>query len=660
VFVSAIDLPWLQEAPPDFSVRCRMAASCGEGSGRALQFLAGFRLNSRHAAHFARALSRCRAERKNLAPLSPFRLGLLAGATSDLLVDDLVAAAARHGVALEIVAAPYDQVMQQALDPSSLINTAQPDAILIAVDHRWLKIDRPVLDENAGHVVARQIAQLREIAQALQNHSGAPAILQTLPIPSMPLFGSFDRRIGGSVRAMIDGANRAIGDLVDETASYLLDVAALAEQVGTDRWFDPVQWAAYKLPFSADCVPIYADHVGRLVGAIRGKARKCLVLDLDNTIWGGVVGDDGVASLVVGQGDARGEAFIAIQRSALELRERGIVLAVCSKNDDTVARSPFREHPEMLLKEEHFAVFQANWIDKPSNLEAIAKTLNIGLDSLVLLDDNAAERAEVRAALPQLAVPELPADPGWYAWYLRAAGYFEALSFSAEDRLRVGSYAADAQRSAVLGKARDLGEYLVSLEMKIDFAPFDSQGRQRIAQLVNKTNQFNLTTRRYTEREVAEMEANPSMFTLQVRLADRFGDLGMIGIVICRPLSGDPPAWEIDTWLMSCRVLGRKVEQAMLTKTVCEAAARGIRRLIGRYFPTAKNGMVAEHYRKLGFRQASAEAGGKTVWEMEVGDYSPPPLPMICEDRFSQSVSGNPSGLSFAEPETGPSSARPV
>jgi FkbH-like protein len=636
-----IDLPWLREVPADFSARCRAACSGSEAIGKALQFLAGFRLTSRHAAHLARALRRCRTEGKSLAPLSPFRLGLLAGATSDLLLDDLLAAAARHGIALEIVAAPYDQVMQQALDPASLINSAKPDAILIAVDHRWFKIEQPLLDQDAAQAVAGQMLQLRELIQALHNNSGAPAILQTLPIPPMPLFGSFDRRVRGSVRSMIGEANRIIGDLAEDTGSYLLDVAAIAEQVGTNKWFDPVQWAAYKLPFSADCVPIYSDHVGRLVGAIRGKTRKCLVLDLDNTIWGGVVGDDGVTGLFVGQGDARGEAFIAVQRSALELRERGIVLAVCSKNNEEVARAPFREHPEMLLKEEHFAVFQANWIDKPSNLEAIAKTLNIGLDSLVLLDDNAAERAEVRAAVSEVAVPELPDDPSWYAWYLRAAGYFEAIAFSAEDRLRVGSYVADAQRSAVMAKARDLGEYLASLEMKISFAPFDAQGRKRIAQLINKTNQFNLTTRRYAEREVMEMEANSSIFTLQVRLADKFGDLGMIGIVICRPLAGNRFAWEIDTWLMSCRVLGRKVEQAMLEKTMQEAAARGIHRLIGIYIPTAKNAMVADHYGKLGFQKVTTENGGQTVWEIEVSSYSSPLLSMKYEDRFSRGTGSN-------------------
>jgi FkbH-like protein len=557
-------------------------------------------------------------------------MGVLASATFDLLLDCLPAAAARHGVALDLKSAPYDQVMQQALDPASEINAAHLDAVLVAVDHRWLNLDRASLDESPADRVSAAIRRLRSVVDGLREFGGAPAVLQTLPTPPQPLFGSYDRRTAGSVRAMLEEANRAIVALAAETGSYLLDTAALAEQVGTDRWFDPVQWVSYKLPFAADLCPAYADLLGRLIGSIRGKARKCLVLDLDNTIWGGVIGDDGLGGIKIGQGDATGESFLAVQQVAADLLSRGIMLAVCSKNDDAVARGPFREHPEMLLREEHIAVFQANWIDKASNLEAIAKALNIGLDALVFLDDNPAERAQVRAALPMVAVPDLPSDPSWYAWVLNAAGYFEATAFSAEDRLRAQSYAADAQRADVMAKSRDLGDYLASLEMVIQFSPFDALGRQRIAQLINKTNQFNLTTRRYTEAEVVALEANDAAFTLQVRLADRFGDLGMIGVVICHPSKIDDAAWEIDTWLMSCRVLGRKVEEAMLAQVAAEAGARKMQRLIGLYIPTAKNGMVADHYKKLGFCQVDSDKA-RTTWALELADYVTPALPLRVE-----------------------------
>jgi FkbH-like protein len=630
---SIADLPWLAVPPTDFKAQCSAIVPTTGQPAAAIQFLSNFRLSARQSSSLARIIKRCQEADVDLAPLSPFRLGVLASATFDLLLDCLPAAAARHGVTLDLVSTPYDQVMQQALDPASEIYRTRLDAVLLAVDHRWLNLDRACLDESSGDRVAAAMQRLRAAVESLRAHGNVPAILQTLPTPTHALFGSYDRCARGSVRAMIEQANREIVALAQETGSYVLDTAALAEQVGTGRWFDPIQWVSYKLPFSADCFPVYADFLGRLLGSIRGKARKCLVLDLDNTIWGGAIGDEGLGGIVIGQGNPRGESFLAVQHAAAELRQRGVVLAVCSKNDDAVARGPFRDHPEMALRESHIAVFQANWIDKPSNLEAIAKTLNIGLDSLVLLDDNPAERAQVRAALPMVAVPELPDDPSWFAWYLNAAGYFEAVAFSAEDRLRADSYTADSQRAEVMAKARDLGDYLASLDMVIRFAPFDSQGRQRITQLINKTNQFNLTTRRYTEREVAAMETDDSVFTLQVRLADRFGDLGMIGVVICRPAKQDSQAWDIDTWLMSCRVLGRQVEQAMLAKVASAAKTHHIRRLIGTYIPTAKNGMVAEHYKKLGFDLTESGANGRTIWELNVVEYAAPKLPMRIEEE---------------------------
>jgi FkbH-like protein len=257
-----------------------------------------------------------------------------------------------------------------------------------------------------------------------------------------------------------------------------------------------------------------------------------------------VVGDDGLAGIILGEGSPAGEAFLNVQWTALALRDRGVILAVSSKNDDSVARGPFRSHPEMLLKEQHIAVFQANWQDKASNLQAIATTLNIGVDALVLLDDNAAERAQVRAALPMVAVPELPDDPAFYADTLLATGYFEATAFTAEDRHRAEQYQANAARSQVLGAATGLGTYLRSLEMKAICGPFDHIGRLRITQLINKSNQFNLTTRRYTEAEVGALEASGRGLTLQVRLMDRFGDNGMVAVVICREQGSD---WVIDT-----------------------------------------------------------------------------------------------------------------
>jgi FkbH-like protein len=314
-----------------------------------------------------------------------------------------------------------------------------------------------------------------------------------------------------------------------------------------------------------------------------------------------------------------GEAFRAVQRLALDLRGRGIVLAVSSKNDDAVARRAFRDHPEMLLRENHLAVFQANWNDKATNIKAIAEELSLGLESFVFLDDNPVERGVVRRLLPEVAVPELPDDPAYYARTLAAAGYFESLAFSEEDRQRAEFYQRNAERVALKQSAGDLSAYYASLGMEIHFAPFDAMGRARIVQLINKSNQFNLTTRRYSEAEVATLEEDPEAFTLQVRLTDVFGDNGMISVVICR--AAGARTWAIDTWLMSCRVLGRSVEQMVLRELVLAARRRSIERLVGRYIPSGRNAMVADHYATLGFSR-DGEA-----WVLDVS--SPEPAPTM-------------------------------
>jgi FkbH-like protein len=280
----------------------------------------------------------------------------------------------------------------------------------------------------------------------------------------------------------------------------------------------------------------------------------------------------------------------------------------------------------MLLRENQIAVFQANWNDKATNIAAIAETLSLGLDAMVFLDDNPAERGLVRRLLPDVAVAELPDDPALYARTLLAAGYFEATAFSAEDRARADFYEDNARRVALQQQAGDVDAYLASLDMTISFAPFDETGRARIAQLINKSNQFNLTTRRYTEAEVRDAERNSSGLTLQVRLADAFGDNGMICVVVCRQT--DPATWEFDTWLMSCRVLGRKVEQAVLAEIVAAARARGIPRLVGVYRPTARNRLVEDHYEKLGFSRQGDGPDGATIWALNVATADIAPAPM--------------------------------
>jgi FkbH-like protein len=354
-----------------------------------------------------------------------------------------------------------------------------------------------------------------------------------------------------------------------------------------------------------------------------------LILDLDETLWGGVIGDDGIQGIVLGAGNARGEAHLAIQRMALQYKERGVILCVASKNTDEIAREVFRRHPDMLLREPDIALFEINWGDKASNIKAMAETLELGYESFVFIDDNPVERKQVRDLLPGVAIPELPRDPSGWVPVIQGAAYFEQTSFSAEDRARTEFYRGNAQRRVHAQSMGDPRAFLESLQMVLNVTPFDPIGRARIAQLIAKSNQFNLTTRRYSESEVAAMESAPEIETMQCRLADIFGDNGMISVVICRK---HPEYWDIDTWIMSCRVLGRGVEQKLLGLLASRARAAGARELRGLYLPTARNGIVREHYSKLGFAQSAAGENGATHWRLELADFEPADVPIALGD----------------------------
>ena len=615
------DLLWLPEPPDDFRARVRALREPTPESRAAAQQLARCRLDGNRLHSLGQAITRLLGSANPQAT----RLGVLSNGTSDLLLPAIAVSALRHGVWLEVIGTAFDQVAAEALDPASDINRAHCHFVLLAVDHRGLPLVATPGDSASAHAnLAAALAYIDSVRAGLRAASGCTVIVQTLPQAPNSLFGSLERNVPGTMQWLIDRYNHELRGRAAASADLLLDTAALAETVGLARWHDPVQWNLGKFPFAHDVAPLYADWVGRVIGAARGKARKCLVLDLDNTLWGGVIGDDGLAGIVLGNGSPAGEAHLSVQQAALALRERGVILAVSSKNDDAVARSAFREHPEMLLKEDHIAVFQANWQDKASNLKAIAAALNIGIEALVLLDDNPAERAQVRMALPEVAVPELPADAAFYAQTLLAAGYFEATAFTAEDRQRAEQYQANAARAASLGAGTDLQSHLYSLQMKAICAPFDALGRGRITQLINKTNQFNLTTRRYTEAEVKALEESASGLTLQIRLVDRFGDNGMIAVVICRSAGSD---WLIDTWLMSCRVLNRKVERTTLNQIVAAAKAAGVRTLIGEYLKTERNGMVKDHYERLGFEPLESTADASR-WRLDVDGYVAEQVPI--------------------------------
>ena len=400
------------------------------------------------------------------------------------------------------------------------------------------------------------------------------------------------------------------------------DLDGLAAAVGRWNWGDERFFHLAKLPCAPEHLVPYAHNVAALISARLGRSRKCLVLDLDNTLWGGVIGDDGLAGINLGQGDAIGEAYVAFQRYAKSLCERGVILAVCSKNEDANAREPFEKHPEMVLRLEDISCFVANWDDKAGNIRRIAKELNIGLDSLVFVDDNPAERDIVRRFVPEVAVPEIPVDPADYVRAVEQHRYFEAISLSSEDFKRTEYYRANLERQQTAGNVADLDEFLRSLEMKAWIGPVRDIEQDRTVQLIGKSNQFNLTTRRHSAADIQRMVASPDWVTRVVKLADRFGDNGLISVLLARE-EGD--ALAIDTWLMSCRVLKRGVEPFLLNHLVDIARERGLRRLTGEYIPTAKNVLVKNHYEGLGFTQTSAGEDGHTRWELPIDGWQPLP-----------------------------------
>lgn len=618
--------PWLSDVPKTFHAQCAEVCRSTSDQSDTLRALANHRLNSNQLELLASTLLDAQKKGVLLHSLSQLRLGLVSNTTTALITPALVATALRFGILLNVVEADFGQVTQEALDPNSTINRAQLDAVLLALDHRGLPFrdgfERGLMSETKD-LDGEAVAYMDLLREQFARGGQTTVIMQTLPAPSTTLFGSYEYRMTSFLRRQTELFNNYLANSRSDTSDLLLDVAGLANLVGLDKWHDPRQWYMAKLPFSQKFVPLYADFATRLMGSLRGKSRKCLVLDLDNTLWGGVIGDDGLEGICLGQGSPMGEAFLDIQRMALDLRKRGVILAVCSKNEEENARLPFKKHPEMILKEEHIALFQANWRDKASNLEEIAHTLNIGLDALVLLDDNPVERAQVREALPEVAVPELLDDPAYFPRAVLLGGYFESVGFTADDRLRADTYQANAKRATLQKNTRNLDEFLDSLNMKASFLPFDALNRGRIAQLINKTNQFNLTTRRYTESQVKEMESDASLFTLQTRLRDRFGDNGIISVVICRTKGSE---WIIDTWLMSCRVLKRRVEERVLEEIVNEARRCGITSLVGEWIPSGRNDLVKEHYPSLGFQRLDEEEGLR--WRLSLDLFTPlnPPI----------------------------------
>lgn len=614
------NLTWLPQAAIDFSQSTSTAKT-----GYELKELAKFALDDNQLSKLSKRLSHLQAEKASLVPLIPVNIGIISNATTKLMAPALVGTALRFGISLSVKQAEYNQVAQEAFSAESSFTGHALSVVIVAIDYRGFPLlptpgDRPAADKN----IKDCLSYIKSVVESLRIKTGAQIILQNIAPPVEVISGNYEGRLPGTLSWLIARLNIELDNLISDNI-FILDIAGLAATVGLGNWHNPTFWNIGKLPFAQCYTPLYADHACRILAARLGKSRRCLILDLDNTLWGGVIGDDGLEGIQIGNGDPTAEAHLTVQSTALALRDRGVVLAVSSKNEDATARLPFQEHPDMLLRENHIAVFQANWSDKASNIKAIAEMLSLGLESMVFLDDNPAERLQVRKELPEVAVPELPNDPALFARTLIAAGYFEAIAFSEEDRKRASFYQGNAKRAEIQMQSSDMETYLKSLRMEITFKNFDATGRARIAQLISKSNQFNLTSKRYSEMDVKRFEETANCFTRQIRLKDVLGDNGMIGVIICKKYE---TVWEIDTWLMSCRVLGRRVEEATLMDVVKHAKESGAMKLIGIYAPTAKNVIVKSHYHKLGFMKISCDHDVET-WELDLSQYIPPELPMI-------------------------------
>jgi FkbH-like protein len=559
------------------------------------------------------------------------RLAVLSTSTVGRLGAAIRLACLRRGLACALYEPDYGQWLQQLNDPESGLYRFEPTAILFATDARTAAggLAATAQSHEVGSQAQALVARMARAWRRARDAFGCQVIQQTC-LPLFPgLIGENEHLLAGAPTTFIRLLNAELRQAAADAGVDILGVDAHAAQDGTNVWHDPALWFGAKQEISA-AAPLYGDLVARVIAARRGLSAKCLVLDLDNTIWGGVVGDDGVAGLVLGQGSAAGEAYLALQAYAKALAARGVILAVCSKNDEAAARAAFAQHPEMALKLDDIACFVANWQDKATNLRAIAQALNLGLDSLVFVDDNPAERDLVRRELPTVSTPELPEDPALVPRCLADAGYFEAVTVTAEDRARNRLYRQNAVRAELEARSTDLEAYLADLDMRLSWAPFDSVNLPRIVQLINKTNQFNLTTHRMSEAEVRGAIEAPDVLALQFRLKDRFGDNGIIAVVIARAIAegAGRVCYRIETWLMSCRVLGRGVETATLNVVAAQAQALGASALIGVYRPTERNGIVADHYAKLGFRPYEAperaEAGG-FVGRLDLADFAPHP-----------------------------------
>lgn len=553
--------------------------------------------------------------KKELSALPSIRVALVGDTATQFLAAALRGVAVERGFRLDLFEAEYNQVERQLLEPTSDLYAFEADYIVVFQSTHKLLLAYNNMPVEKQHLLADERFRF---VNAITDNVKARLIYFNYPEIDDTVFGSYSNKVESSFTYQVRKLNLSLMDAaINHSNLFICDIAALQNKLGRDTLFHPAVYIGSEMVISIDAVPYVASRTMDIIAAIQGKFKKCLILDLDNTLWGGIVGDDGYEKLELGHELGIGKAFTEFQQWALKLKNRGVILAVCSKNDEDTAKEPFEKHPEMILKLEAIAVFIANWDNKADNIRRIQSILNIGFDSMVFLDDNPFERNIVRENIPDIIVPELPEDPAEYLEYLYGLNLFETTSYSRADADRTRQYQVESQRASTQMCFTSEADFLTSLQMVSDVTPFDRFNTPRVSQLSQRSNQFNLRTVRYTETDIERLAKDGRYANFSFTLSDKFGDNGLICVVILE--KKDEETLFVDTWFMSCRVLKRGMEHFTLNTLVAYARQYGFRNIVGEYIPTAKNSMVKDHYPGLGF--VRVEDPVRHLFRLEVEKY---------------------------------------
>ena len=615
---SALDV---ESLAPDDILRISRSCMASQDHGGALAWLA--RMADAKASYgdwlaAAALLRRIPAAASDSASRRAARVWICNSYTTVQLAPLLALAGHRFGMRLEILNGGYGLYRQDILDPDSALYAAKPDVVLLAVHAEEAAL--PWFSPDPDAAVEAELQRWTALWDVLSSRSHARLVMHNLAVPGEDPFGHLSARLPGTRASMLARLNTRLGEAAQGRVP-IVDCERLSALVGKSRWFSPRYWHFSRQACSLEALPLMARHTAAVIAGDLGLSKKCLVVDLDNTLWGGIVGEDGVEGIHIGPETPEGRGYAALQAYLKQLKDRGVLLAVCSKNNPDDARAPFLERPEMLLRLDDFAAFVANWDSKDHNLRHIAETLSLGLDSFVFLDDNPVEREVIRRRLPEVEVLALPAEPADYVGALADALVFESSSFTTEDSRRTDLYRSTAAAASGAERAATVDDFLRSLDMQAVLEPIGDANLPRIAQLLGKTNQFNLTTRRMAAEELRELMAEPGFVHMALRLRDRFTDHGLVGVMGALV---EEDRLRIDIWAMSCRVIGRTAEATMLSALLRAARARRCEEILGIYIPTAKNISVERLYERFGFSPRGRKPGGAHEFVLRTDDWKEP------------------------------------